>query len=86
MKFKGAFDGWDEANGYKGFDLTKQSDGSWTVDFTVTKDTADFEFGIYGNGNDKWCHGESITVGNDFTKVEYAGGSPKIRTAPFLSL
>ena len=81
MKFKGAFDGWDEANGYKGFDLTKQSDGSWTVDFTVTKDTADFEFGIYGNGNDKWCHGESITVGNDFTKVEYAGGNAKIKGA-----
>lgn len=81
MKFKGAFDGWDEANGFKGFDLTKQSDGSWTVDFTVTKDTADFDFGIYGNGNDKWCHGESITVGNDFTKVEYAGGNAKIKGA-----
>lgn len=76
MKFKGAFNGWNPA-----FDLTKQSDGSWTVDFEVTAETADFEFGIYGNGNDKWCHGESITVGNDFTKVEYAGGNAKIKGA-----
>lgn len=81
MKFKGAFDGWDEANGWKGTELTKKDDGTWTVDFTVTKETADFEFGIYGDGDNKWCNGETITVGNDFTKVGYAGGNAKIKGA-----
>lgn len=81
MKFKGAFDGWDEANGWKGVDLAKQSDGTWTVDFLVTKDTADFDFGIYGNGDDKWCNEETIIVGNDFTKIGYGGKNAKIKGA-----
>ena len=81
MKFKGSFDGWDEANGWAGTELTKKDDGTWTVDFTVTKETADFKFGIYGNGDDKWCNGETITVGNDFTKVGYAGENVTIKGA-----
>lgn len=75
MVFKGAFNGWNPA-----FDLTKQSDGSWTVDFEVTAETGDFQFGIFGDEG-KWCHEESITVGNDFTKVEYNGGNAIMKGA-----
>lgn len=78
MKLKGAFDGWDEANGWIGFDLAKQSDGTWTVDFTVTKDTNDFDFGIFSDGPDKWCNGETITVGDDYTTIGYGGSNATI--------
>lgn len=78
-KFKGAFDGWDEANGWKGFDLTKQSDGTWTVDFTVTKAQEDsYEFGIYGDGNDKWCHEEEIKADGEYHEIGYAGQNCKM--------
>lgn len=75
MEFKGAFNGWNPA-----YYLTKQSDGSWTVDFEVTAETGDFQFGIFG-AEGKWCHEESITVGNDFTKVEYNGGNAIMKGA-----
>ena len=78
-KFKGAFDGWDEANGWKGFDFTKQSDGTWTVDFTVTKAQEDsYEFGIYGNGDDKWCHEEEIKADGEYHEIGYAGKNCKM--------
>ncbi len=78
-KFKGAFDGWDEANDYKGFDLTKQSDGTWTVDFTVTKAQEDsYDFGIYGDGDDKWCYGEEIKVDGEYHEIGYAGNNCKM--------
>lgn len=78
-KFKGAFDGWDEANGWKGFDFTKQSDGTWTVDFTVTKAQEDsYEFGIYGDGNDKWCHEEEIKADGEYHEIGYAGQNCKM--------
>lgn len=77
-KFKGAFDGWDEANGWKGFDLTKQSDGTWTVDFTVTKAQEDsYEFGIYGDGNDKWATGE-VKADGEYHEIGYAGLNAKM--------
>lgn len=78
-KFKGAFDGWDEANGWKGFDFTKQSDGTWTVDFTVTKAQEDsYEFGIYGDGDDKWCHEEEIKADGEYHEIGYAGKNCKM--------
>ena len=78
-KFKGAFDGWGEANGWKGFDFTKQSDGTWTVDFTVTKAQEDsYEFGIYGNGDDKWCHEEEIKADGEYHEIGYAGKNCKM--------
>lgn len=78
-KFKGAFDGWDEANDYKGFDFTKQSDGTWTVDFTVTKAQEDsYEFGIYGDGDDKWCHEEEIKADGEYHEIGYAGKNCKM--------
>lgn len=78
-KFKGSFDGWDEANGCKGFDFTKQSDGTWTVDFTVTKAQEDsYEFGIYGNGDDKWCHEEEIKADGEYHEIGYAGKNCKM--------
>lgn len=78
-KFKGAFDGWDEANDWKGFDFTKQSDGTWTVDFTVTKAQEDsYEFGIYGNGDDKWCHEEEIKADGEYHEIGYAGKNCKM--------
>lgn len=77
-KFKGAFDGWDEANGWKGFDLTKQSDGTWTVDFTVSEAQADsYEFGIYGNGDDKWATGE-VKADGEYHEIGYAGLNAKM--------
>lgn len=77
-KFKGAFDGWDEANGWKGFDLTKQSDGTWTVDFTVTKAQEDsYEFGIYGDGDDKWATGE-VKADGEYHEIGYAGPNAKM--------
>lgn len=78
-KFKGSFDGWDEANGWKGFDFTKQSDGTWTVDFTVTKAQEDsYEFGIYGDGDDKWCHEEEIKADGEYHEIGYAGKNCKM--------
>lgn len=78
-KFKGSFDGWDEANGWKGFDFTKQSDGTWTVDFTVTKAQEDsYEFGIYGDGDDKWCHEEEIKADGEYHAIGYAGKNCKM--------
>lgn len=78
-KFKGAFDGWDEANDWKGFDFTKQSDGTWTVDFTVTKAQEDsYEFGIYGDGDDKWCHEEEIKADGEYHEIGYAGNNCKM--------
>lgn len=78
-KFKGAFDGWDEANGWKGFDFTKQSDGTWTVDFTVTKAQEDsYMFGIYGDGDDKWCHEEEIKADGEYHEIGYAGKNCKM--------
>lgn len=78
-KFKGSFDGWDAANGWKGFDLTKQSDGTWTVDFTVTKAQEDsYEFGIYGDGDDKWCHEEEIKADGEYHEIGYAGQNCKM--------
>lgn len=77
-KFKGAFDGWDKANGWKGFDLTKQSDGTWTVDFTVSEAQADsYEFGIYGNGDDKWATGE-VKADGEYHEIGYAGPNAKM--------
>ena len=77
-KFKGAFDGWDKANGWKGFDLTKQSDGTWTVDFTVSEAQADsYEFGIYGNGDDKWATGE-VKADGEYHEIGYAGSNAKM--------
>lgn len=77
-KFKGAFDGWDEANGWKGFDLTKQSDGTWTVDFTVSEAQADsYEFSIYGNGDDKWATGE-VKADGEYHEIGYAGLNAKM--------
>ena len=77
-KFKGAFDGWDEANGWKGFDLTKQSDGTWTVDFTVSKAQADsYDFGIYGDGDDKWATGE-VKADGEYHEIGYAGPNAKM--------
>ena len=78
-KFKGAFDGWDEANSWTGFDLTKQSDGTWTVDFTVTKAQEDsYEFGIYGDGDDKWCNEEEIKADGEYHEIGYAGKNCKM--------
>lgn len=78
-KFKGAFDGWDEANDWKGFDFTKQSDGTWTVDFIVTKAQEDsYEFGIYGDGDDKWCHEEEIKADGEYHEIGYAGKNCKM--------
>lgn len=77
-KFKGAFDGWDEANRWIGFDFTKQSDGTWTVDFTVTKAQEDsYEFGIYGNGDDKWATGE-VKADGEYHEIGYAGLNAKM--------
>ncbi len=77
-KFKGAFDGWDKANDWKGFDLTKQSDGTWTVDFTVSEAQADsYEFGIYGNGDDKWATGE-VKADGEYHEIGYAGPNAKM--------
>ena len=78
-KFKGAFDGWDAAHGWAGFDLTKQADGNWTVDFTVTEAQADtYEFGIYGEGDDKWCNGETVSADGNYHSIGYAGSNCKI--------